>query len=122
MADIARFAVLFDAEAFDEDVAHATVAGEEVARAARHQLERAGVAAQDCKPCLAEGPEGTALPGCVKLYLPPPAGQWGLVLRLGRRSGEPVLYHIAFGMRHPDRAWQPSVYRVAHGRLQRASA
>jgi hypothetical protein len=35
-------------------------------------------------PLPVEGPEGTALGGCVKVYVPPPAGRWGLVLRLGR--------------------------------------
>lgn len=117
MADIARYEVLFDDDAFDEDLAHATAAGTEVALAARDRLAREGVTADACKPCLAEGPDGTQLPGCVKLYLPPPAGQWGLVLRLALRSGEPVLYHVAFGVRHPGRAWQPSVYQVAHRRL-----
>lgn len=117
MADRARFEVLFDDEVFDEDIAHATAAGRKVARESRAQLERNGLAASETRPCLAVGPEGTRLAGCVKVYLPPPAGRWGLVLRLARAGDKVVLYHLAFGVRHPERPWQPSVYQVAHHRL-----
>ncbi len=114
---MASFQVRFDDEAFVEDLAHASAAGQKVALQARRRLERDGLAASETRPCLAEGPEGTRLAGCVKLYLPPPAGRWGLVLRLARAEEELVLYHLAFGVRHPERPWQPSVYQVAHRRL-----
>jgi len=74
VSEIARFAVRFDEEAFAEDLEHATAAGREVAVAARRRLEREGIRIEECHPCLAEGPEGTALGGCVKVYVPPPAG------------------------------------------------
>jgi hypothetical protein len=32
-------------------------------------------------------------------------------------DGTPVLVCLAFGLRHPTRAWQPSVYQVADRRL-----
>jgi hypothetical protein len=120
VADIGRFDVLFDEEALAEDVAHATPAGRRVASDARARLEREGVAADETRPCMNEGPEGTQLAGCVKLYLPPPTGRWGMVLQLGRAGQGLVLYHLAFGVRHPERPWQPSVYQVAHRRLQAA--
>ena len=66
---------------------------------------------------MAEGPEGTRLRRCVKVYPPPPAGRWGLVLELVRAGGVLQLEHRAFGVRHPDRPWQPSVYQVADRRL-----
>jgi hypothetical protein len=32
-------------------------------------------------------------------------------------AGAPVLVCLAFGVRHPTRPWQPSVYEVADRRL-----
>jgi hypothetical protein len=40
-----------------------------------------------------------------------------VVLRLVHFEGELGLLCVAFGVRHPERAWQPSVYQVAHRRL-----
>ncbi len=53
----------------------------------------------------------------MKVYLPPRLGRWGLVLEVVRARGELQLEHRAFGVRHPDRPWAPSVYQVAHRRL-----
>ena len=53
----------------------------------------------------------------MKVYVPAPIGPWGLVLALRPLEGEPVLYHLAFGVRHPQQAWQPSAYQVADRRL-----
>lgn len=53
---------------------------------------------------------------CVKLYLPDDAGQWRMVFRPTARGDRLVL--LAFGLGHPTRPWQPSVYRVAHQRLR----
>ena len=117
MADIARFRVLFDDDAFNEDLSHASPAGRHEALAARKRLEKDGLTAPETKPCLGLGPEGTQLGGCVKVYLPPPAGPWGMVLRLVRDGPGVALYCLAFGIRHPVQAWQPSVYRVADRRL-----
>lgn len=116
MPDSARFPVRFDDEAFAEDVAHATATGRDVGLRERQALERDGVDVQRLRRCDAEGPDGTRLGGCVKCYLPAPDGQWGMVLRAWELEG-PGLVCVAFGLRHPQRPWQQSVYRVAHRRL-----
>jgi hypothetical protein len=36
-------------------------------------------------------------------------------------GGRPLLITLAFGVRHPRRAWQPSVYQVAHARMHDVS-
>ena len=120
MADIGRFPVSFDDEAFAEDIAHATTAGRNLAEQARAHLEREGLAPDDTRPCMADGPDGTRLPRCVKIYLLLPAGRWGLVLEVVRTEGKIRLEHRAFGVRHPSRPWHPSVYQVAHRRLHAA--
>lgn len=117
MADIRRLTVRFDEEAFAEDVDHATAAGRRVAQQARIRLEREGLRTTEARRCMAEGPDGTRLPHCVKVYLPPPDGQWGLVLEVVRSRRTLQLAYLAFGLRHPDQPWQPSVYQVAHRRL-----
>jgi hypothetical protein len=112
-----RFRVRFDELAFAEDVVHPTPAGRTAALQARERLEQDGIAVDDLIPCLAEARDATRLPGCVKTYLPPPDGLWGMVFTGDREGGTPVLVFLAFGRRHPTRAWQPSVYQVAHRRL-----
>lgn len=74
-------------------------------------------------PCEAEGPRGTRLPGCVKLYLPlgrePSAAPYGFVFELiASRGPKPVfsLRLLAFGERHP-RPGTRNVYERAHKRL-----
>ncbi len=70
------------------------------------------------KACEDPGRDGSRLPGCAKTYLPPPAGQWGMVFQLRFDSDQrPFLACLAFGIRHPSRDWQPSVYQVADRRL-----
>jgi hypothetical protein len=73
-------------------------------------------------PCEAEGPGGTGLPGCVKLYLPlgrePSAAPYGFVFELiASRGPKPVfsLRLLAFGERHP-RPGTRNVYERAHKR------
>ncbi len=96
-------------------------AGSEIARQERARLERDGIATSELRACAAEGPDGTRLGGCVKTYLPRPAGPSGMVFSGDTdKSGKPVLIGLAFGLRHPRRAWQPSVYQVAHARLHGA--
>lgn len=69
--------------------------------------------------CEAEGQDGTQLGGCVKLYIPQPAGQWGAVLTGDEEAKKPALVLIAVGERHPPRPWKPSVYEIAHRRLHK---
>jgi hypothetical protein len=122
VADRPRFAVRFDDEAFAEDLHHATAAGRDVGERERARMEREGVGTGQLKACQAEGREGTELGGCVKTYLPQPDGPWGMVFTGDREAdGSPVLVCLAFGVRHPTRAWQPSVYQVADWRLRPAA-
>jgi hypothetical protein len=60
-----------------------------------------------------------SLPGCVKVYVPPPGGPLGLVYRLAKnKDGRLCLDHLAFGVRHhPPGSAAESVYLVAHRRL-----
>lgn len=55
----------------------------------------------------------------MKVYVPVPAGTYGMVFQIGRRSdGKLGLAYLAFGLRHPGPdVRQPSVYEVAHRRL-----
>ena len=69
--------------------------------------------------CQEEGRDGTRLGGCVKFYIPQPAGPWGAVLAGDEKSSKPALVLIAIGERHPERPWKPSVYEIAHRRLHR---
>ena len=117
MADSPRFSVRFDEEALAEDLAHASASGREVGERAR--LERDGIAVSELRACAAEGRDGTRLAGCLKAYLPRPAGPWGMVFT-GDRDPTPVLVFLAFGVRHPRSPWRPSVYQVAHRRLHRS--
>ncbi len=116
MADSRRFAVLFDEEALAEDRDHASPAGRRVLDRERGRVERQGLRPDELTRCQPHARDGTRLAGCVKTYLPQPDGQWGLVLRGWDREG-PGLLCVAFGMRHPEQAWRPSVYQVAHRRL-----
>ena len=62
--------------------------------------------------CEEEGRDGTRLNGCVKLYLPRPAVQWGAVLAGDKAAAKPALVLVARGERHPARPWKPSVYEL----------
>ncbi|HEU4736166.1 MAG TPA: hypothetical protein VFS48_03950 [Solirubrobacterales bacterium] len=53
----------------------------------------------------------------MKLYIPQPAGQWGAVFTGDEGATKPALVLIAVGERHPARPWKPSVYEIAHRRL-----
>jgi hypothetical protein len=116
----ARARVEFDDLAWDEDLAGASDTARELAARTRARLEREGQPINELRPCETEGPQGTSLPGCVKAYLPPPDGRWGIVYRIARRRDEPTfLAAVAFGPRHPPSSTrQPSVYARAHRRLR----
>lgn len=110
--------VAFDEVAWQEDLLSATGAGRESAVQARARLDREGQEVDALLPCQAEGSDGTSLSGCVKVYLPPPAGRWGLVYLIARdKDGRLHLDHLAFGLRHPPRGRRLSVYQAAHRRL-----
>lgn len=119
----ARFDVRFDDLSFEQDLGHATKRGREVAFEARERLEREGADSSELLRCQAEHREGTELPNCVKVYLPPPDGSWGMVFELVRErtTGKLVLSYLAFAERHPSPRRSPDVYRRAHNRLHPAN-
>lgn len=106
--------VLFDDAAFAEDSRRASAGGAEIAKNARARYERDGVPIGDLFSCQAEGPEGTRLENCVKVYL----DRFGMVFRIERRDGRAVLVYAAFGVRHhPLESNARTVYEIAHDRL-----
>jgi hypothetical protein len=112
------FPVYVDKRELAEDLAHASEAGRAAIEPVIQRLQTGGVPREWLKQCDAEARDGTRLPGCVKLYIPQPAGQWGAVLLGGIADGKPTLFLLAVGGRHPGAPWKPSVYEVAHRRLQ----
>jgi hypothetical protein len=116
--DAGHARVVFDESAWQEDVRNATDAASKIAEQTRARLERHGQPIDALLACSAEGPENTSLPGCVKVYIPPPAGPWGLVYLIARdEEGRLHLDHLAFGLRHPPTGRRASVYQIAHRRL-----
>ena len=111
------FEVRVDDRELAEDLAHASEAGQTAIEAMIQSLVVDGVPAAWLNRCNAEARDGTRLPGCVKLYIPQPAGQWGAVFVGGSVDGRPKLFLLAVGERHPRTPWQPSVYEIAHRRL-----
>lgn len=114
-----RTTALFDDAAVAEDLQRASDAGQDVARAARSEYEQDGVPVGVLLACDEEGADGTRLAHCVKVYLPPPDGKFGMVFRIERRDGKLRLVYAAFGVRHHPRGSNaPTVYQIAHDRLQ----
>ncbi len=114
-----RAPALFDDAALAEDLNRASDAGKEVALGAREEYEQDGVPIDDLLACEEEGPDGTALRHCMKLRLPPPDGKFGMVFRIELRDDKSVLVFAAFGTRHhPADSNAPTVYEIAHRRLQ----
>jgi hypothetical protein len=117
-------AVQFDPDVWQEEV-HRFDQGSPVRQAAesgRRRLETERPSA-GWLPCEAEGPRGTRLRGCAKLYLPldrePSAAPYGFVFELiASRGPKPAfsLRLLAFGERHP-RPGTRNVYERAHKRL-----
>lgn len=105
-----------------EDLAHASEAGRAAIEPMVQRLKAEGVPTAWLKRCDAEAQDGTRLPGCAKLYIPQPAGQWGAVFLGGSVDGRPKLFMLAVGKRHPEMPWRPSVYEIAHRRLHRGDA
>lgn len=78
----ASFRVEFDLPALAEDSDHSTAKGRAVMDDAVRNFEERGIAVGDLRACEAPGHDGTWLPGCVKTYLPPPVGNWGMIFEL----------------------------------------
>lgn len=95
-----------------------TPSGRAAAEHARRRYERRGISLSELRPCQSEGRDGTRLPDCVKVYLPPPNGKFGMVLSIDRAATKPILVYLAFGVRHhPYSSKAATVYRLAHRRL-----
>lgn len=112
------FPVHVDERELAEDLGH----GSDAARAAIgpfiEHLKSDGVASEWLKRCDPEARDGTRLPGCVKVYIPQPAGRWGAVFLGSLVEGQPKLILLAVGERHPEAPWRLSVYEIAHRRMQ----
>jgi hypothetical protein len=112
------FSVHVDEQGLAEIFAHPSEAGRAAIAPVIQDLRTEGASREWLKQCDAEARDGTRLSGCVKLNIPQPAGQWGAVLLGGIADGKPTLFLLAVGERHPGASWRPSVYEVAHRRLQ----
>jgi hypothetical protein len=110
--------VVFTDDAFDEHLARTSNSGRATAEAARRRYERDGVPVEQLRHVRDEGPDGTSLPNCLKVYLPPPDGRFGMVFKLVIDETGAWLRYLAFGTRHhPKGSHAPTVYEIAHRRL-----
>lgn len=110
--------VLFNEGAFAEDTMRSGRAGAQALREARSQSEQDGVEVKILRRCDPEGRDGTKLPSCFKVYLPPPNGKFGMVFRFVRDADGLALRYLAFGVRHhPRDSNAPTVYEIADRRL-----
>lgn len=115
-----RFEVRVVDEVLAEDLARCTRAARAAIESVVAEIRRDGVPFEWLRRCEEEGHDGTRLGGCVKFYIPRPAGQWGAVLAGDEEAAKPALVLIAIGERHPARPWKPSVYEIAHRRFNRS--
>jgi hypothetical protein len=111
--------VAFDDLAWQDDLSRATGSARRIGEETRSRLEREGQSVDALFACDADARDGTSLPGCVKVYLPPPSGPLGFVYRIAKdQNGRFYLDHLAFGVRHlPPGVRGETVYRLAHRRL-----
>jgi hypothetical protein len=116
-------AVVFGGREWEEEVGRlapgASARGQ--AERARRQIE-AGRVRLTWRSCEAEGPGGTRLPGCRKLYVPVDRegssdAPYGFVFQLTRAGDSLAWSFLAFGERHPDNPNTRNVYERAHKRL-----
>lgn len=118
-----RFPARFDPDAWEADLARATRAGRVAAENARRDYAKNGVPREHLRPCDPEGRDGTSLPHCVKIYLPQPAGRFGMILKFVEVDGRVRLDFLAFGVRHhPMGSHSLTVYEIAHRRLLKTTA
>jgi hypothetical protein len=118
-------AIQFGADEWQEEVERYRPSAIPRARAqtARRAIE-AGSARLNWRRCRPEdGPSGTRLPHCLKVYVPldkegASAAPYGFVFELQRTSDDSLkLNFLAFGERHPENERTKSVYARAHKRL-----
>lgn len=111
--------VAFDELTWQEDLRRASRSARRIGEETRSRLEREGQAVDAIFACDENARDGTSLPACVKVYIPPPGGPLGIVYRLAKnKENRLYLDHLAFGVRHhPPGSNAESVYSVAHRRL-----
>lgn len=110
----------FDELAMAEDLARLDQGGVDALAELGRDIERlGGLPRERLMACEEEGRDGTRLGGCVKTYVPWPAGRFGAVMVAVSHPERPVgLRVVAFGVRHqPPEAHALSVYQIAHRRL-----
>jgi hypothetical protein len=73
---------VFDDAAWADDMSRATEAARTVAQNACEEFEADGVRVGELRACDSEGPAGTQLQTCVKVYLPAPVGPHGMVFEI----------------------------------------
>jgi hypothetical protein len=115
-----RLATCFDEVAWQEDLARTSEAGRTAAAKARRDFERhGGVPLSQLRRVDEHGRDGTVLPRCSKVYVPAPAGRFGIVFKIEvEQDRGMVLNFLAFGARHhPSRSRRPTVYEIAHWRM-----
>jgi hypothetical protein len=88
------------------------------------EKSKAGRSSPTGKRCRAEdSPDGTSLPGCVKLYVPldkegASDAPYGFVFELDQAADKTLILELlSFGERHPSNPSTRSVYERAHKRL-----
>ena len=93
----------FDERIFQEDLAYTSVTGIAIARLTRHRYESKGIPVGELRLTEQKGPHAAVLPRCLKVYLPPPDGSFGMVFRLmiDGDTGSAHLRYLAFGQRRP---------------------
>ena len=106
-------------EVLAEDLARCTRAARAAIEPVIAEVRSDGVPYEWLRRCEEEGHDGTRLGGCVKFYIPRPAGQWGAVPAGDEDASRPALVLLAVGERHPAQHWKPTVYEIAHRRLNR---
>jgi hypothetical protein len=115
------FPVGFDEDALTEDLERLPASAESALREFRKELRReGGIPRSRLKACHDEGQDGTTLGGCVKTYVPWPAGRFGAVFVAVTHPNRPMaLRAFAFGVRHhPRESNAETVYEIAHKRLR----
>ena len=116
--------VAFDELAWHEDLRQATGSAKRIGEETRSRLEREGQAVDTLFACDEEARDGTSLPGCVKVYLPPPGGPLGLVFRLARenRVGSiSTIWHSACGTCRRALVGRPSISSHTDGYIARSA-
>jgi hypothetical protein len=93
-----RFDVRVVDEVLAEDLIHCTPAARASIEPIVSELRDRGVPREWLRRCEEEGRDGTRLGGCVKFYIPPPAGRWGAVLAADEVSAKPALVVVAAGV------------------------